>query len=599
MELIRPGIRLCILGAAAALIAAFLPRAALPSTSLAICQIQGSGKTSPYVGQTVTVEGVVTADFDEQSERGFFIQQENCDGNANTSDGLFVYIDQMLDVAAVGDWVQVTGQVEEFYGLTQVKAAPAQLAVLSQNLPLPQPVDFSPPFDNAQANDYFEARESMRVQAADTVVVGPTDARGDTFVVRAELGIARVFQDDPAGTGEVIPVGEDGVYKITPDAQVGDQVFDLLGVLDFSGGEFRLKLTGYPILIRPQTLAVPAVTQAESLFSVATLNLHNLFDSVDDPNTDDSVPAPSAYQTHLKKLALTIHEVLGEPTLIAVQEAENGGVLQALINRPEILSDYAFIWEDGPDWRGIDVALLYQTGQATVLSSEYRQGCTQLVDGLGPDGNQDVQNPSNTPTCDTNGDNVKDGNRLFSRPPLVAHLQVCAGGSGCAGAVWDVWVIAAHFKSKSQDTSSVQYTLPRRIQQAEFVAALYQEILAGDPAAQVFVLGDLNDFPNSQPLAALAAVGLADLTSRVPRDLRYTYIYRGVSQVLDYALASPGLVSLSGVGLFPTIAHVNADFPASLSSDGDTLTRASDHDPVRVEAISLPYAVWLPAVRNP
>ncbi len=43
-------------------------------------------------------------------------------------------------------------------------------------------------------------------------------------------------------------------------------------------------------------------------FTVATLNLHNLFDMVDDPLKEDPVIAATAYHRQLSKLALTIQD---------------------------------------------------------------------------------------------------------------------------------------------------------------------------------------------------------------------------------------------------------------------------------------------------
>jgi predicted extracellular nuclease len=152
-------------------------RVAQSAQALSICQVQGSSKTTPYAGDLVQTEGVVTADFGDQSERGFFIQAENCDGLDTTSDGIFVYVGDMVDVVDVGDQVAVDGIAEEDFGLTRINATPTGVGIVSSGNPPPQAVDFSPPLDNLQSDTYFEARESMLVHAADTIVVGPTDAR--------------------------------------------------------------------------------------------------------------------------------------------------------------------------------------------------------------------------------------------------------------------------------------------------------------------------------------------------------------------------------------------------------------------------------------
>ena len=62
-----------------------------------ICNIQGDGFQSPYDGRSIITQGVVYADFDDTTARGFYIQDENCDGDVGTSDGVFVYLAERLD----------------------------------------------------------------------------------------------------------------------------------------------------------------------------------------------------------------------------------------------------------------------------------------------------------------------------------------------------------------------------------------------------------------------------------------------------------------------------------------------------------------------
>lgn len=54
--------------------------------------VQGSGATSPVEGQTVTVAGVVVGDFQDPGQLGgVFVQDADGDGDAATSDGIFVF----------------------------------------------------------------------------------------------------------------------------------------------------------------------------------------------------------------------------------------------------------------------------------------------------------------------------------------------------------------------------------------------------------------------------------------------------------------------------------------------------------------------------
>jgi hypothetical protein len=103
-----------------------------------------------------------------------------------------------------------------------------------------------------------------------------------------------------------------------------------------------------------------------------------------------------------------------------------------------------------------------------------------------------------------------------------------------------------------------------------------QKILDVDKHAQVVVVGDLNDYQFSPALAALrtgTADGsgpsiLTDLITTIPVDQRYTYVFDGVSQVLDHILISPGV---SGVRY--QVVHVNAEYH----------DQVSDHDPQVVD----------------
>ncbi|GJD95951.1 ExeM/NucH family extracellular endonuclease [Methylobacterium iners] len=94
-----------------------------------ISEVQGSGSGSPLAGRTVTIEAIVVGDFqngDADGRRnlgGFYLQEEasDSDGNALTSEGIFVYEGSGNLRANVneGDRVRVTGTITEFNGETQ------------------------------------------------------------------------------------------------------------------------------------------------------------------------------------------------------------------------------------------------------------------------------------------------------------------------------------------------------------------------------------------------------------------------------------------------------------------------------------------------
>ena len=92
----------------ALLIFAVLPAFLMPpvdaaSDAITIMEIQGVGHISPLVDKTVTTRGIVTA----LSFNGYYVQDPDGDGDANTSDGIFVFTGGVPSVA-VGDEVELT-----------------------------------------------------------------------------------------------------------------------------------------------------------------------------------------------------------------------------------------------------------------------------------------------------------------------------------------------------------------------------------------------------------------------------------------------------------------------------------------------------------
>ena len=97
-----------------------------------IAEVQGTGSASPLVGQNVIIKGVVTAAYPTGGFRGFYLQTQGTGPEpsaSGASDGVFVFQSGgTLDAdAVVGNYVQVTGKVSEFGGLTEVTAAPADI----------------------------------------------------------------------------------------------------------------------------------------------------------------------------------------------------------------------------------------------------------------------------------------------------------------------------------------------------------------------------------------------------------------------------------------------------------------------------------------
>src|SRR5258706_5637252 len=115
----------------------------------------------------------------------------------------------------------------------------------------------------------------------------------------------------------------------------------------------------------------------------------------------------------------------------------------------------------------------------------------------------------------------------------------------------------------------------QRVAQATAVHTFVNQILSVDTAADIVVLGDLNDYEYSSAVSTLTAGGaLTDLPATLPVAERYTYVFEGNSEVLDHILLSANLAATS-YGY--DVVHVNSEFA----------DQASDHEP-QVVRIPLP-----------
>ena len=116
---------------------------------------------------------------------------------------------------------------------------------------------------------------------------------------------------------------------------------------------------------------------------IAFYNLENLFDTIDDPFTNDAEFLPDGtnhwtserYQAKLANMADVINRIGGEiikggPTILGVSEIENRKVLEDLINTPPLKGKgYDIVHFDSPDRRGVDVGLLYKKSAFEVTNS--------------------------------------------------------------------------------------------------------------------------------------------------------------------------------------------------------------------------------------
>jgi hypothetical protein len=308
---------------------------------LTIGEVQGSvsdsddGLTfiSPYVGQTVVIQGVIyektlalTSSGDPNY--GFFIQNTvtTADGDPNSSDGIFVFMSRFTDliggyVPQVSDEVVIQARVSEFFNLTELTSATALQVVrgdvdLDAELPA---FEVNPPADLADANRYWERHEGMRAEVpAGSLATSGRDVfastlDGEAWFIRAESPVAqradpyarRVFRDPHPlddipnqlfdnGNGYRIVLGSLGI-KATEDDNTAliapVRTFDSMAEAAVGGVYFSF--SKYQIMVKDQLSLSQGVNPAENNppevfdrtreYSVVTFNMENLYDYRDDP----------------------------------------------------------------------------------------------------------------------------------------------------------------------------------------------------------------------------------------------------------------------------------------------------------------------------
>lgn len=524
--------------------------------------IQGAGESSPRLNEVVTFEGIVTGQSEDRNTRGaifysLFVQDApgSEDGDPATSDAIAVFHGPRRPPYVVGDRIRVTGQVTEYFGLTEIDDSGLRIELLDTEQPLPPAAPLQLP--DEQVDEYFESLEAMRVQLPDALVVGPTYSGCGFAVAPGNVSTPITRQALDEVIDGIVPIlhHSDVSCGAFPQVKVGDRVHGLQGPLTYHFEQFKivhqfpeeLRLTISDLSEPPQ---VPRIEANEA--SVATFNVHDHFDAKNDTGGDaEPIPAQEEVELKERKLAQTIAGALHCPTLLAIQEVENAVLLGSLARRlePSCGFLYDIAHRESVDARGIDLALMADPRRVQITSVSAEQHCSPLASGL----------PDVGVSCPAAQE------PLFSRPPLEVDLRLDDDA---------YLVIVTHFKSKREGEEE---TAARRLAQAGAVADRIRRRLQSNSEARIIVLGDFNDYERSAPMAALTRepLGLQNTALQIPLEQRYTYNFGGVSQLLDAILVSPALaphVVSSG------ILHLNADYPAGWDDDLETGYRSSDHD---------------------
>jgi hypothetical protein len=211
--------------------------------------------------------------------------------------------------------------------------------------------------------------------------------------------------------------------------------------------------------------------QAQKTAVLGFYNVENLYDTVKDSIADDSEFLPDGlyqwtlerYHHKLKQLAYAISEIgktQGGVVVLGVCEVENEGVLNDLVAQETLKPlKYKVAHHDGPDYRGVDVAFIYQSERFEFIS----------------------QKPHTL--------TMPDNPRYRTRDQLLLV--------GVLDKTDTLYLIANHWPSKRGGEES---SAPRRMAAAKLTRSIVDSLLAINQNAKIVIMGDLNDNPNAKSI---------------------------------------------------------------------------------------------------
>lgn len=259
-------------------------------------------------------------------------------------------------------------------------------------------------------------------------------------------------------------------------------------------------------------VSITSQSQEFSTFTAAWWNVENLFDTRDDPHTNDDEFTPQGdLRWTRRKLNVKlqgIHKTLAMmdlPDVVGLAEVENKYVLRELCQgTPLAQVPYRYVHYDSPDRRGIDVALIYRSDRFNVVNSR-RINLSDSAAGF------------------------------FTRDILLVEGVTSAGDS--------IVLLINHWPSKrGGDEAEAQ-----RLRVADTLRQLMVKEHSKHPDAAVIAMGDLNATTDEAPLTdgmgfgadSVNADGIRILTHRLPKDWG-SHKYQGRWDYLDHMFLLAG-----------------------------------------------------------
>ena len=601
-----------------------------PTPTTPIHEIQGTGSTSPLVGQTVTTTGFVTAAYPTGGYRGYTIQEAGSGSDLDdSSDAVFVYSSATVGQVAIGDYVQVTGAVSEYQGLTELSVASGGLSELPATGVTP-PVAARVTWPRTDAAR--EALESMLVAPQGDYTVtdtystnyyasiglasGTTPLRTPTDAAAPGSAAAQAVADDNAARAVTLDDGasinfNSAANKSIPlpylsledPVRVGAPVtFTRPVIVDYRNSLWTLEPTQQLTVanaadVQPATFANTRTAKPADVggkVRIASFNVLNYFSTT---GADaEALGATCTYYSDRDGNPITVNTCT-DPGVRGAADAASLARQQAKI--------VAAI-----NSLGVDVVSLEEIENSAIAGQPRDAALATLTAALNAAAGTTrwayVPSPTTLPatedvirtafiynpaTVKPVGESVIDTDSAFdnARYPLA---QVFTPRKA---AHRPFITIANHFKSKGScpaepddpnaDTGQGCWNA-LRVEQSTALASFATSLAASARTDRVFLIGDFNAYTHEDPITALAAAGYTDQGGKTGK---YSYSYGGESGSLDHILASSAAEKLvTGADIWNinagesiALEYSRYNYNATNFYDASPY-RSSDHDPVVV-----------------
>ncbi|QHO68746.1 glutamate--cysteine ligase [Marisediminicola antarctica] len=619
------------------------PEPPVRTDPIAIATIQGTGFATPIAGTTVTTRGVVTASFPTGGYNGYYIQTPGTGVELDAaSDGIFVYSSATVAQATVGTYVEVTGLVSEFYGLTQLEVAAGGLTIVDEVVAAPVAADVAVTSDVAQreslegmllapagaytVTDNYDTNYygSLELTAGTSPLVQPTTVvepgSPEYFTMLAANQAAVITLDDGATTNfnstanKGIPIP----YLSTENpVRIGAAVnFETAVVLDYRFGAWAFQpteqlTTANAATVQPATFENTRTAAPENVggdATLATFNVLNYFST-----TGDELGTCSYYNDRVGD-PVTVRGGCGargaaEQEDLDRQQAKIVSAIGALdadvVGLEEIENSAAFGFDR-------DVALAELTA---ALNADAGAGTWSFVPSpaLVP-ADEDVIRTAfiyKSAVIEPVGESViLDDQVAFvnAREPLAQVFRLAGGDTES-----EFLAIVNHFKSKGSgsgvgdvDAGDGQGSSNgSRTRQAVSLVAFAETLKTSSEVERVFLLGDFNAYLKEDPIDVLVNAGYVDLGATTGEE---TYAFGGAIGSLDHILGNAAAVAdvtdvdIWNINSVESIALEYSRFNYNVTNFYEANPyRSSDHDPILVglDIASEPVEPPAPVKGNP